>query len=445
MLRKLIYLAYRLLSGARHRLSRRFTRPGLAVLLGLVISGAIGLEMEQTVASQAFTLLLATLLLSGAFSLRFRMRYSAERILPRYGTVGRSLNYQVVLRNETARVQTGLVLLEERADPRPSLAEFVAAQTAEERQTKSFRVSRRVSRLRFTRATVKEAAVPTMPTGQEAAVQAELLPLKRGLLRFTGLTLARPDPLGLVKSFARLALPQSVLILPKRYPLPPLALPGAARYQQGGVALASSVGESEEFVSVRDYRQGDPLRRIHWRSWAKVGRPIVKEFEDEFFVRHALILDTFSAHPHSEVFEEAVSVAASFACTVQTQESLLDLLFVGTQAYCFTAGRGVGHTEHMLEVLASVQACRDKSFDALEHLVLDHVEDVSGCLCVLLAWDEPRRKFIERLRALGVPLLVLVMSEAGAAAGFEAGPMRDAPEAFRVLEVGAIEEGLATL
>ena len=94
----------------------------------------------------------------------------------------------------------------------------------------------------------------------------ELQPLKRGVLRFTGLTLARLDPLGLVKSFAHFSLPQSVLILPKRYPLPPIVLPGAARYQHGGVALASAVGESEEFVAVRDYRRGDPQRHIHWRS-----------------------------------------------------------------------------------------------------------------------------------------------------------------------------------
>jgi hypothetical protein len=60
-----------------------------------------------------------------------------------------------------------------------------------------------------------------------------------------------------------------------------------------------------------------------------------------------LILDTFIARPGSDAFEEAVSVAASFACTLPTQESLLDLLFVGPQAFCFTAGRGLAHTEHL--------------------------------------------------------------------------------------------------
>ena len=168
------------------------------------------------------------------------------------------------------------------------------------------------------------------------------------------------------------------------------------QYQEGGVALAANVGRSEEFVALREYRHGDPLRHIHWRSWAKAGKPIVKEFEDEFFVRHALVLDTFDDEPHSEVLEEAVSVAASFACTVLTQESLLDLLFVGNQSYCFTAGRGLAHADQMLEILASVRNCADKKFETLEHLVLNHISAVSGCICVLQRWDEARQEFGEK-------------------------------------------------
>src|SRR5204862_6450540 len=120
--------------------------------------------------------------------------------------------------------------------------------------------------------------------------------------------------------------------------------------QHGGVALASAIGESEEFVSLRDYRPGDPLRRIHWRSWAKAGKPVVKDFQDEFFVRHALILDTFTEPDDLAVFEEAVSVAASFACTVDTQESLLDLLFIGPQAFTFTIICRVVTGGHMFDI-----------------------------------------------------------------------------------------------
>src|SRR5205814_5457579 len=135
--------------------------------------------------------------------------------------------------------------------------------------------------------------VPAVPPKGSAEIRAELVPLKRGYLRLTGMTVSCPDPFGLFRALKKIPAPQSVLILPKRYFLPPIDLPGKMKYQQGGVAMASSVGESEEFVSLRDYRPGDPLRHIHWKSWAKTGKPIVKEFQDEFFVRHALILDTF--------------------------------------------------------------------------------------------------------------------------------------------------------
>jgi uncharacterized protein (DUF58 family) len=117
---------------------------------------------------------------------------------------------------------------------------------------------------------------------------------RRGTLRLTGATVARADPLGLVRGLARIELPDKLIVLPRRYSLPRLTLPGSRRYQHGGVTLASSVGESEEFMSLRDYRPGDPLQRIHWKSYARSGKPVVKEYQDEFFERHALVLDTFT-------------------------------------------------------------------------------------------------------------------------------------------------------
>lgn len=442
---RLLYLLYRTFSGGRYWAVRRFTPPGLAVLGGAITAALLGVDPENTVGYQAFTLLTALLLVAVLFSLRFRLRFSALRQLPRFGTVGQPLRYQVTIRNLSRKSQVGLTLLEELADPRPTFAEWMALQLDDEKHVRPFRVSQRRRTNPFKRATVKEVAVPAAPPDQQVMVQAELLPARRGLVHFRSVALARPDPFGLSRAFARIPLPHSVLILPKRYPLPPIALPGAMKYQQGGVALASNIGRSDEFVSLRDYRRGDPLRHIHWRSWAKAGKPIVKEFEDEFFVRHALILDTFTDRPHSDQFEEAVAVAASFACTVLTQESLLDLLFVGTQAYCFTAGRGLAHADQMLEILASVQPCPDRPFGALEHLVVNHANTVSGCICVLLSWDAERRQLVEKLKALGLPVLALVVRPAGSRGPLDPGPMRDEPDRLLALELGKIEQQLAVL
>jgi uncharacterized protein (DUF58 family) len=182
---------------------------------------------------------------------------------------------------------------------------------------------------------------------------------------------------------------------------------------------------------------------MHWKGFAKLGKPIVKEYQDEFFVRHALILDTFGGADQAGMFEEAVSIAASLAYTIGNQDSLLDLMFVGPQAYCFTSGRGVGHIEQILEILASVQVCREKSFESLEHLVLAHARSLSGCVCVLLAWDESRQRLVRSLLTSQVPLRVLVLTRGEE--NLPPGVMEHEADHFHVLPLDKVAMRLASL
>jgi uncharacterized protein (DUF58 family) len=443
---KLLFLSYRATSSVRYWIQRRFTSGGIALLVGLGIALPLSFDTENNVTYQALCLIGTLLLTSIMFGWWVRGRFAVERVLPKFCTVGVPVRYRVTVRNLAKRPQSGLAYLETLKDIRPTLNEWIAFQWAEEKRLRRIPIWKRHMRHPFRQARTAPVPIPPVPVGQTAEVSAELTPLRRGLIRFDSVTIGRADPLGLFRALKKQPLPQSLVVLPKRYFMPPVALPGTMKYQQGGVAMASSVGQSDEFVSLREYRRGDPFRHIHWRSWAKTGMPIVKEYEDEFFVRHALVLDTFSTDPYSESFEEAVSVAASFACTIQTQESLLDLLFVGTEAYCLTAGRGLAHADQILEVLASVRARLDaEHFTGLEELVLNHASRVSGCICVFINWDEPRRQLVRKLRLLGIPLLVLLIVERGLAKDVEVGPMADDPQNFRVLEVGSIEEGLARL
>jgi uncharacterized protein (DUF58 family) len=284
-------------------------------------------------------------------------------------------------------------------------------------------------------ATFKAIAIPPIPPKGRTEITLTLQPHHRGSLHLKGYSLACADPLGLFNRVQTKALPQSVWLLPQRYRVPPISLPGTRRYQSGGVAFASSVGDSEEFRALREYRAGDPLRKIHWKSWAKTGKPIVKEEQDEFFVRHALILDTFLDAPYSEKLEEAIAVAASFACEFETEEALLDLMFVGAEAYCFTAGRGVGNTDQILEILASVQPCRDKTFDFLSPVVMERASLLSGCICIFLEWDNAHKKLIQYLQKIQIPLMVYVLCDR---------PLMVAPEEqiFQPLKLGQIQQDL---
>ena len=450
MIKRFLYLSFRVFHAAKSWIMKRFTKAGLLVLAGLVASAVVGLDTHQTLAYQAFTFLLALVLTSIACGVLFRARLSAYRKLPKFGTAEESLSYRILIKNRTQKRQFGLYLRENLEESPPSFEEFSGAREPDEKKRNPF--DRRVGYHRWLwllyrkqTARVNERSIPDLPSGGEQEVHARVVPLRRGRLTLHGLEIVRTDPFGLWKSYKKLPMTQTVLVLPKRYPLPSIPLPGTRKYQPGGVALASSVGDSEEFLSLRDYRPGDPLRRIHWKSWAKMGEPIVKEYQDEFFVRHALILDTFQKTEQSEILEEALSVAASFAYTIQTQESLLDLMFVGTEAYCFTSGRGIAHVDRMLEILASVRVCSDKPFSTLPALVMERASLLSGCICVLLSWDEERKKLIHLLKALGLPVLVLVITDHEASQPLDPGPMKSDPENLHRLQVGKIKEGLARL
>src|SRR6185295_10036609 len=144
-------------------------------------------------------------------------------------------------------------------------------------------------------------------------------------------------------------------------------------------------------------------------SYARTGKPVVKDYQDEFFERHALVLDTGGRHGEDAAFEDAVALAASFVYTIDTHECLLDLLFVadrpaganapagesGIRAY--TAGRGQMQSQHMLEVLAAVAASEPAAFAELARAVAGRRDSVSSVILILLAWDEERRKLAAAL------------------------------------------------
>jgi uncharacterized protein (DUF58 family) len=446
-LSRLRYRNLRLLSSLQWWIRRRFTATGQWLLGALLATAVLGVDTNQTVAYQAFAFVLAAVVVAAGGNRFGRLRLSVTRALPRFASVGERLLYRITIRNHGRRAWRGLTLTESLSDPRPSLEEFLQGrEPGEERRNRFdrtvgyFRWAWLISRRQAAEA--GELPLPTLAPGVACEVRAELTPLRRGRLTLAGVSVARTDALGISKASVMLPASHSVLVLPRRYPVPRIQFPGNRKYHQGGVALASSVGDSEEFVSLREYQPGDPLRRIHWRSWAKTGKPIVTEHQNEFFVRHALVLDTFLDAEPSEVFEEAVSVAASLASTIPTQESLLDLLFVGPEAFCFTAGRGLGQTERMLEILACVRACPTARFSTLHQLVFQHHGLVSGCILVLVAWDEDRRRLVGALAAWGVPTLVLLVTAADAV-----GPDPDSGESGTIhrLEVGRVGEGLARL
>lgn len=248
----------------------------------------------------------------------------------------------------------------------------------------------------------------------EAAV--ELHPLRRGRYELRAPALRHVDPLRLVAGRARKAPDQALLVYPRFYHLEAFDLPLARRYQPGGIPLASSTGEGAiEFVGTRDYREGDPIKNIHWRSWARRGEPVVKEYQEEYFSRLALILDTFLPPRPKEAdlrsFEAGISVLASVADHFSRSDHVVDILAAGPDLYEVSAGRSLAYLDNILDVLACLEPCPEPPFATVGPPLFEKLGRLSAVVAVVLDWDPPRSEFLERLRGLGPSLHVIVVRE----------------------------------
>lgn len=428
----------------------RFTPAGLLIAGGLVASGIFGIDTRQSLSFQIFAIMVSLLFISLLSAITFRGRFSLHRKLPDYGTATLPLKYKVLITNGRARQHKDIVFLDEFADYFPDFQEFIAVRDPQDKKRNWFDRTigypRLISHIRRKRGgSIPPVEVPLIPGCDQTEVEIEFIPLRRGYLEFAASRIARPDPFGLFRAIIKYKNPDSLLVLPKTYQLGRIQLPGKRRYQHGGLNTAAARGDSQEFLSLRDYQPGDPLRTIHWRSYAKRAKPIVKEFQDEFFVRQGLILDTFIEKHPNYVFEEAVSVAASIALSIKVQDSLLDLMFVGTDSYRFTAGSGFGKTENILEILACAQPCLDQSFEKLHELLSRHVSETSGLIFVLLDWDAKRKELIRQLRFANIPLIVFIVSELPAGSPLDTSPLSDTPQRLIPLPVDNIREALQNI
>jgi len=262
--------------------------------------------------------------------------------------------------------------------------------------------------------------IPILAPNSKTNVHLGLLCKKRGIYRTKAYRVETDYPLGLLRTYRIDYDPQQILVYPNFHPLGSLALPSGSRYQPGGVAMASSIGESLELLGNREYKEGDNIRDIDWRATARLNIPIVREYREEYFLRVGVVLDTqipemlapriFSARQAD--FERAVSLAAAISDFMSRQDYLVDIFAAGPNLYHLTAGRSLAYVDQILEILACVDATPASPFETLEPEIAEHLAQITTIVCVLLDWDAARFDFVQRLSQSGSAVKVIVVRDA---------------------------------
>ena len=111
--------------------------------------------------------------------------------------------------------------------------------------------------------------------------------VRRGLYTLTGYRLATKFPFALFRKSRDVDAPLDLLVYPARVIVPRPPPRSATR----GDATADRLGRRGEFFGLREHRAGDDRRDVHWKSSARSGRLLVREYEDELARRLVIAVD----------------------------------------------------------------------------------------------------------------------------------------------------------
>ena len=166
------------------------------------------------------------------------------------------------------------------------------------------------------------------------------------------------------------------IVWPRVVPAPGIARPD--RWGDLDRARAGLLDDPARFAGVRPYSPGDPLRRVHARTSARVGRPITKRFEPSREREFLLALDIQTAGgsrweiaaPDSQDVETLFVIAASVVRRLDAEGAALGLTAAGftrtTKRFAdVPVGRGAHHADRLLDVLARLTPYPSASFGSV--------------------------------------------------------------------------------
>lgn len=155
-----------------------------------------------------------------------------------------------------------------------------------------------------------ELGVPLLRAGHEVSQPVTIPAPHRGVITVGPATAVRTDPLGLLRREHEWQDIHELYVHPRTVSVPS-ASAGLIRDLEGNPSRRL-VDADMSFHAIRGYAPGDSRRQIHWKSTAKTGQLMVRQFEESLRSRLAIVLSVAeSEYASDDEFELAVSTAAS--------------------------------------------------------------------------------------------------------------------------------------
>lgn len=446
LVRKYFYSNYRQIYRVQTWLKSRFSLLGLMVFWSIPVSLAIALDTRSIVGYQALSLMITIFAMANILGSMSRLKLDATRKIPPYGVTGEPLRFQILARTNSNRRVCGIGAKEEQSNILPTKQQFLTIKEPNESKRNWFDRFYGYYRWKWliehNRIIQEEPiAFADLEPGKDNRIELVLTPKKRGRLELNNVTLIEPDPFGIRYRLHRKNLPAAITILPKAYHIPKFSFPGLLANQRNDQTARRSRGKTDEFFGLREYHPGDPLRHIHWRSAAKQGKLVVREYVDDASASMAIFIDACVTSERFELFEAAIITAASVLRRLQRVDGELDRLLIGSKVFPGQYGARAAELAKALEPLAFAQPDPVTRFETVADAVMRRLDGIESFTGILIGWDTSRKSFVESIHATGIPSRFIVIRDPLK----NDTPPYDLPQSVCVIDASALESELANL
>lgn len=288
--------------------------------------------------------------------------------------------------------------------------------------------------VRLTAGRLGERTCRTRGQGRVAAGEIDLGPLPRGVFAFSDTEVVLGDLLGLETVTPRVACEPTTLVVRPRLTALDGLFSDAGRAAGDGRRILLRRAAGFDFHSVREYEQGESLRRVHWPTSARRGQLMVKEMEDTAHDGVVVVLDCDPqcavGAPPSSSFDTAVRVAGSLLQAHAVRGRLATLVSTGRTRAVVPVRSATADFDGAVSALA---AAEPDALDGLARFLAgDHPWASSGELAIVTATTD-QGAFAEMLALARRRLVSIVWIDA---ASFASRPTRAEPGLLRLAAHG---------
>ena len=248
-----------------------------------------------------------------------------------------------------------------------------------------------------------EVALLSVGAKSSASANYEAIPIRRGKFEVGPFYFYSGDPFGFYRYLRRVNVLTPLIVLPTPLDTRVNYLRSSSVLPKDELATLPMAGSSPEFLGVREYQPGDPVRKVHWASTARLGTLITKQFERNVASTMSVLLvnnerSTEGGNEEHNPLEYAITLVSTLARETGRSHYYFSFMEINGRAVRHLSGMGGGFFQQLSLMLAEIVPGERLDLSDWPKQILQHLPTGSDLIVFIPELTGAEAQFLANLR-----------------------------------------------